>query len=190
MLSTKKPDLEPIPGYRLLAPLGKGGFGEVWKCEAPGGLFKAIKFVRGNGNSFLDASCPSSEELRAIQRIKDVRHPFLLSMERVERCGEELVIVMELADHSLHDLLLDHPTGLPRDEVLGYLREAAEVLDLMNFEYGLQHLDIKPRNLFLVRGHVKVADFGLVQSLGDPTMSGSRGSAMHLSVVTPLYAAP
>jgi hypothetical protein len=36
---------EPLPGYRLIAPLGMGGFGEVWKCVAPGGLHKAIKFV-------------------------------------------------------------------------------------------------------------------------------------------------
>src|SRR5439155_18766110 len=127
-----------------------------------------------------------------IQRIKDIRHPFLLSMERVERCGDDLVIVMELADKSLDDLLREHPAGLPRDEVLGYLREAAEVLDLMNFEYGLQHLDIKPRNLFLVRGHVKVADFGLVQSLGDTARfeNGARDTPLHLSMVTPLYAAP
>ena len=34
----KTPNLEPIPGYRLLEPLGSGGFGEVSKCEAPGGL--------------------------------------------------------------------------------------------------------------------------------------------------------
>src|SRR5437764_5083602 len=149
---TKQANAEPIPGYRLIAPLGSGGFGEVWKCEAPGGLFKAIKFVRGNDSNLVEGHCPSNEELRAIQRIKDVRHPFLLSMERVERCGDDLVIVMELADKSLFDLLLEHPSGLPRAEVLGYLREAAEVLDLMNFEYGLQHLDIKPRNLFLVRG--------------------------------------
>src|SRR5882724_56391 len=193
MLSTKTPDLEPLPGYRLLEPLGKGGFGEVWKCVAPGGLFKAIKFVHGHDSSLFEgSSCPSSDELRAIQRIKDIRHPFLLSMERVERCGEELIIVMELADKSLDDLLRDHPGGLPRDEVLGYLRETAEVLDLMNFEYGLQHLDIKPRNLFLVRGHVKVADFGLVQDLGDTAtrIDGLKSEALHLSVVTPLYAAP
>src|SRR5215471_13151310 len=45
---TKTPGTEPIPGYVLLEPLGRGGFGEVWKCEAPGGLLKAVKFVRGD----------------------------------------------------------------------------------------------------------------------------------------------
>src|SRR5262245_60578516 len=60
----------------------------------------------------------------------------------------------------------------------------------MNFEYGLQHLDVKPRNLFIVRGHVKVADFGLVQSLADAAPADCREERLHLSMVTPLYAAP
>src|SRR2546425_8545228 len=194
----KTPDREPIPGYRLVAPLGSGGFGEVWKCKAPGGLHKAIKFVPASTNSLLDGSCRSHKELRAIERIKDFRHPFLLSMERVEVIEGDLVIVMELADKSLDDLLRESlaggQTGLPRADVLRYLTEAAEVLDLMNLEYGLQHLDIKPRNLFLIRGHVKVADFGLVQSLGDtqPHPGEPPASARHvqLDAVTPVYAAP
>jgi hypothetical protein len=37
---------EPLPGCGLVEPLGKGGFGEVWKCDAPGGLFKAVKIVK------------------------------------------------------------------------------------------------------------------------------------------------
>jgi serine/threonine protein kinase len=181
------PDTEPIPGYRLLAPLGRGGFGEVWKCEAPGGLLKAIKFVPGSLHS-LDATAPADEELRAIQHVKTVRHPFILSMERVEVVDGELVIVSELADRSLADVLHQQRAagkpGIPRDTLLAYLREAAEALDVMHVRHGVQHLDVKPQNLFLVSDHVKVGDFGLVQSVS----GGADGVA--IGAITPLYAPP
>src|SRR3982074_1613645 len=103
----REPNAEPIPGYRLIEPLGSGGFGEVWKCEAPGGLFKAIKFVYGNLNGLDIERDGAANELRAVQRIKALRHPFLLAMERVECIDGELVIVMELADNSLADVLAE-----------------------------------------------------------------------------------
>jgi eukaryotic-like serine/threonine-protein kinase len=181
-------DAEPIPGYRLIEPIGSGGFGEAWKCEAPGGLFKAIKFVFGNMNSLDMEGARAEQELHALQRIKEVRHPFVLSLDRIEVVEGELVIVMELADKSLHDIYVECQTagliGVPRDDLLRYMRDAAEALDHMNEKHNLQHLDVKPRNLFVVCDRVKVADFGLVKHLERQSASGLLGG------VTPLYAAP
>lgn len=184
----REPDAEPLPGYRLIEPLGSGGFGEVWKCEAPGGLFKAIKFVYGNLNSLDQEGARAEQEHKALQRIKEVRHPFVLSLDRIEIAGGELLIVMELADKSLHDLFTECQTagmvGIRRDTLLGYIRDSAEALDHMNEKHNLQHLDIKPRNLFLISDRCKVADFGLVKHLERQSGVGLLGG------VTPLYAPP
>ncbi len=182
-----EPGAQPIPGYRLIEPLGRGGFGEVWKCEAPGGLFKAVKFVPNPD----DPDGAANQEREALQRVKTIRHPFILSLDRVEVVDGVLVIVMELADKSLYSLLGHYQgenlLGIPREELLGYLLEAAEALDWMNFQHGLQHLDIKPHNLFLVSNHLKVADFGLVDRLSDVERSHP---TQRQGGITPLYVSP
>lgn len=176
---------EPIPGYRLIERIGRGGFGEVWKAEAPGGLIKAIKFVHGeiSGRDGHHAA----QELKALERVRSIRHPFILSTERFDVINGQLLIVMEIADCSLEQRLREHQNqglpGIPRSELLGYMSESAEALDFMSREYDLQHLDIKPQNIFLIAGHVKVADFGLVKDLEGCTASVTGG-------VTPVYAPP
>jgi serine/threonine protein kinase len=184
----REPDSEPIPGYRLIEPIGTGGFGEVWKCIAPGGIHKAIKFVYGNLNSLDGDDARALQEKKALERVKEVRHPFVLSTEQIQEVAGELVIVMELADKNLHELLIEYQQagrpGIPRDVLIGLLEDAAAGLDHLIEKHNLQHLDVKPRNLFMVADRVKVADFGLVKQLERSSSSGLMGG------VTPIYAAP
>ena len=183
-----KPGAEPIAGYRLIGPLGQGGFGQVWKCEAPGGLRKAIKIVGGSGRLTGDGTA-AAQELEALQLLKAVRHPFILSLDRVEVDNGALLVVMELADRSLGQVSEEWRqrghAGIPRTGLLRLLTEAAEALDWMSFEHGLQHLDVKPDNLFLVCDHVKIADFGLVHSLTPLDRPQRRTGGF-----TPAYASP
>ena len=174
---------DEILGYKLVRKIGSGGYGDVWEADAPGGLKKAIKIVFG----YHDERRAQSE-LKALDRIKNARHPFLLSLERIEIFNSQLIVVSELADKSLSDLSNEYRVkngqGIPRDELVGYMKETADALDYLNNEFQLQHLDIKPENILLVAGHAKVADFGLVKEITSHTQQSL------MSGMTPAYAAP
>ena len=176
------PGYEPISGYTLEQKIGEGGFGEVWRCNAPGGLKKAVKFVFGANDEHR-----GTRELKSLERIKGVHHPFLLTLERFGVVDDQLVIVTELADGSLEDILKRHidrgSCGIPRQALLSYLHDAADALDYLHSSYQLQHLDIKPGNLLMVGGHVKVGDFGLLKDLRENDHSIVGG-------LTPIYAPP
>ena len=173
---------EPIPGYRTTDLLGRGGFGEVWKAIAPGGISKAVKIIYGDSDP-----TKAEGELRALARIKDVRHPLLLSIERIEMCAGNLVIVTELADGSLKDRFLqlrqNQSVGVPQEELLRYIGDAADALDFLYENYSLQHLDVKPENILLLSGRAKLGDFGLVKNLYERSASMVGG-------LTPTYASP
>jgi serine/threonine protein kinase len=172
-----------LPGYTLSERIGSGGYAEVWRAEAPGGIEKAVKIVYGYYNDEF-----ASQELKALERIKGVRHPFLLSLERFEVVNGRLAILTELADMSLDQRLSQCSSeglpGIPRDELLRYMSDAAEALDFLSQRHSLLHLDIKPENLLISGDHVKVADFGLVKELATRTQNSL------VSGMTPTYAAP
>jgi serine/threonine protein kinase len=174
----------PIPGVRLLSRIARGAFGEVWRAEAPGGVEVAVKIIMTDvGTEWVD------EELRAHQLIRSLRHPFLLSILDIHQQEDRMVVVMELADGSLRDRLRacqqEHRPGIPVDELLGHVREAAEAVDFLHSEH-VMHRDINPGNLLLLHGHVKVAGVALAYS--QSSTSSVTGSSPVAG--TPSYMAP
>ncbi|MBL8814835.1 MAG: protein kinase [Planctomyces sp.] len=175
--------IKDVAGYQLVERVGLGGYGEVWSAIGPGGFRKAVKILFGAMNG------PQAEtELKSLQHMRELRHPFLLSIERIEIIEDRLIVVTELADSSLdkrfQQCVAAGARGIPRDELLGYLRDAADALDFMTQHHGLQHLDIKPENLLIQGNHVKVGDFGLAKHIGNTA------AASIVRGFTPLYSPP
>jgi serine/threonine protein kinase len=183
MTTSIQPREEVFPGYLLTERIGSGGYAEVWRARAPGGIDKAVKIVFGCYDEQL-----AVQEMKALERIKDVRHPFVLSLERFEIVDGRLAILTELADLSLEQRAQQCRTqglpGIPREELLRYMADTAEALDYLAERHKLQHLDIKPANLLISGEHVKVADFGLVKELA------SRTNNSMVAGMTPTYSSP
>src|SRR5262245_11565112 len=88
------PGARPLPDYELVSLLGKGGFGEVWKANGPGGIAVALKFVRLGDDA-------GTIELRSLELMRDVRHAHLLPLFGCWRRDPYLILALELAERNL-----------------------------------------------------------------------------------------
>ncbi|QDV66441.1 Serine/threonine-protein kinase PrkC [Rosistilla carotiformis] len=178
-------EVESFPdnfGYRLIERIGEGQYGEVWRAMAPGDVEVAVKKV-----SFPIKHKATQTELKALSIVKRLRHPLLLNVQAFWVVGDQLMIVSELADESLEDTLRKHKKiGIERDELLHYMKEAAEAIDFLHSE-RIFHRDIKPANILLQREHVKVADFGI--AITGELQPGELTVPANV-LGTPLYMAP
>ncbi|MEZ6134716.1 MAG: protein kinase [Pirellulaceae bacterium] len=168
-------------GYRMLRKIGQGNYGEVWLSEAPGGVEVAMKVVHiPSGQSV------KRMEMRSLDLMKRLRHPFLLQVQAFWVHDDQILIAMELADESLRDRVRKHADDvLLRDELLRHMQEAAEGIDYLHRQ-KVVHRDIKPENMLLLKGHIKVADFGLARFMDE---SGLNAAATQVAG-SPMYMAP
>lgn len=167
--------VEPFPGYRLAQFLGRGGWGEVWKALRPDDQALALKFLWCN-----EGQAAAAQEVRALQAVRQLKHPHLIHIEQIWVVPGYVVIAMELADANLLDLLDTYQTEFQQpivaEHVCFYLAQAADAIDFMNARkhtvsgqrVAFRHCDVKPSNLLLRDTTVKLADFSLAVQTTSP----------------------
>lgn len=164
--------------YRVLAQLGRGGMGVVWRAvDEVLGREVAVKELR----TYTDAAGPDLADLRVrMQRearaAARVRHPGVVAVHDVAEVDGRPLIVMELVEGpSLDDVLRERGTLDPREAAA----IGAKVMDALAAAHraGVLHRDVKPGNILLeTGGRVVLTDFGIA-TMDDP----GDGSATHLT---------
>jgi eukaryotic-like serine/threonine-protein kinase len=169
--------------YRLVKPLGRGGFSEVWQAEdSVLGRAVAVKvFTAPAGQPDLVARFH-----REARTVAGLRHPNVVVVFDAGIDQDVPYVVMELLAGPSLDGLLAQRGPLPAGLALGYAEQAAAGLAAAHAA-GVVHRDIKPANLVLDSGDtLKVVDFGiasLAHASASLTASGT-------TVGTPAYLSP
>jgi serine/threonine-protein kinase len=191
-LSAQAGRAEELGSYRLVAPLGHGGMGEVWRAEHRMlARDAAIKLVRGrDGGIPRDLVARFEREAKATAGL---RSPHTVQLYDFGRSDDgAFYYVMELLDGYTLDKIVERHGALAPERVVFLLRQACRSLAEAHAA-GLVHRDIKPGNIFLCRyggeaDFVKVVDFGLVKDVS--SSGGVNLTQTGLIAGTPAYMPP
>jgi Tol biopolymer transport system component len=149
-----------LGSYEILAPLGAGGMGEIYRArDARLGRDVAIKVLPERVAKDPEALARFEREAKAVAALS---HPNILAIHELGRQDGTTYAVMELLEgETLRERLAEG--ALPVRRALELAAQIARGLAAAH-ERGIVHRDLKPENVFLTRdGHVKILDFGLAR---------------------------
>src|SRR5690349_16526596 len=152
--------------YEILAPIGAGGMGEVYRArDTKLGRDVALKVLPESFARDLERMARFEREA---QVLASLNHPNIATVYGFEAgaIGMELVEGPTLAERI-------GGRAMPLDEVLPIAKQIAEGLEYAH-EKGVVHRDLKPANVKLTAdGNVKILDFGLAKALEAPVATGN-----------------
>ncbi|MCM2316437.1 MAG: serine/threonine-protein kinase [Thermoanaerobaculia bacterium] len=145
--------------YEIVAPLGAGGMGEVFRG-------RDTRLGRDVAIKILPDGFAQNEQFRArfereAKTISSLNHPNICTLFDVGHEEGTHFLVMELIEgESLADRLQKGP--LPLDQVLRYGSQVADALERAH-KQGIVHRDLKPGNVMITKTGAKLLDFGLAR---------------------------
>lgn len=160
--------------YEILAPLGAGGMGEVYRArDTRLSRDVALKILPESFARDADRLRRFEQEARSVAALN---HPNILAIHDIGEQEGTRYLVSELLDgQSLRQELTAGP--LPLRRVAEYGAEIARGLAAAH-EKGIVHRDLKPENIFVTRdGRVKILDFGLAK-LVTPEETSADGATL------------
>jgi WD40 repeat protein len=171
-----------IPGYEIIATLGRGGMGVVYKARQTRlGRLVALKMILSGGHAGEDDLARFRTEAEAIARLQ---HPNIVQIHEVgEQNGLPFFSLEFCGGGSLERKLAGTP--LPPREAAELVETLARAMQAAH-DKGVIHRDLKPANVLLAEdGTPKITDFGLAKKL-DEAGKTATGAVMG----TPSYMAP
>jgi Tol biopolymer transport system component len=183
-----------LGSYEILAPLGAGGMGEVYRArDTRLGREVAVKVLPEGVARDRERRARFETETMAVAALS---HPNLLAIHDIGSEGETVYAVMELLDgETLRERLEGGPLAVQR--AVSYATQMANGLAAAH-DKGILHRDLKPENVIVTNdGRVKILDFGLAKRTapadGDPaSLAPTRAVATEagMALGTPGYMSP
>ena len=166
----------PLDGFTIKRGLGQGGFGEVYFAVSDGGKEVALKLlVRGRTDT----------ELRGISNCLNFKHPNLVHLYdlKTDERGDHWLVMEYVHGEPLNTVLNRNPKGLPADQARDWFLQVARAVAYLH-DHAVIHRDIKPGNVFVEHGMLKLGDYGLSKTVSSSALTQSA------NVGTVYYMAP
>jgi TolB-like protein/Tfp pilus assembly protein PilF len=148
--------------YEIVAPLGAGGMGEVYR--ATDAKLKRDVAIKVLPESLAKDPAALARFEREALAVAALSHPNILSIFDFGRQGEIAYAVTELLEGGTLRSKLD-AAPIPLKQAIDYALQIARGLSAAH-DKGIVHRDLKPENLFVTKdGHLKILDFGLAKRI-------------------------
>src|SRR6202521_2211179 len=166
--------------HKILALIGVGGMGEVYKAhDSKLRRDVAIKVLQ---ESFARDAERLARFRREAQLLASLNHPNIATIYNIEDSNGTTYLVMELVPGDTLAQRIKRDGAGPLEEALAIAKQIAEALEAAH-EKGIIHRDLVPANVKVtLEGKVKVLDFGLAKAFAGDTMNEDIGNSPTLSM--------